>query len=101
MSRQELLSSGIRGLLKLSNRSCVRMYQSDDANRNMRERTAARPAPLRPISGTGPMPKIRIGSRIMLMIEVPTSSMLGIRVSPVARMQLDPTMPTTTKGTPK
>ena len=37
---------------------------------------------------------------MMLMTDASTISMLGSRVSPVARMLLMPTMPTTTKGTP-
>jgi len=62
--------------------------------------SAAIAAPLSPNSGTGPSPNIRIGSRATLRIEPMIMSLLGRRVSPVARMLAMPTIPTTTNGTP-
>jgi len=62
--------------------------------------SAAVAAPLRPIAGIGPNPKIKIGSSTTFNNAPKTISLPGNRVSPVARMLLVPTMPTTRKGTP-
>ena len=58
-------------------------------------------APSSPMAGIGPKPKIKIGSRMTLSTDARTMSVPGSRVSPVARMLDMPTMPTTTKGTPR
>ena len=65
-----------------------------------RASNAAIAAPFRPIAGTGPTPKISMGSRMTFSTAARIISMLGRRVSPVARMLAMPTMPTTMKGTP-
>ncbi len=78
----------------------MRMKYRVPTNTPRRESSAAMAAPLSPIAGIGPTPKIRIGSRMILVTDAMTISMLGKRVSPVARMLLMPTMPTTTNGTP-
>ena len=62
---------------------------------------AAIAAPFKPIAGMGPKPKIIIGSIMIFAIEAMIISKLGRRVSPVALILLIPTIPTTTKGTPK
>ena len=63
--------------------------------------SAAVAAPLSSIAGKGPIPKMSSGSSTRLISAASTISMLGRRVSPVARMLAMPTMPTTTNGTPK
>ena len=62
---------------------------------------AAIAAPFKPIAGMGPKPKIIIGSIMIFAIEAMIINKLGRRVSPVALILLIPTIPTTTKGTPK
>jgi len=62
--------------------------------------SAAVAAPSSPIAGTGPIPKIKIGSRMTFKRAPAIMSLPGSTVSPVARILLVPTMPTTRKGTP-
>ncbi len=63
--------------------------------------TPAMAAPFSPIAGIGPTPKMKIGSSMTLSTAAAIISLLGNRVSPVARMLLMPTMPTTINGTPQ
>ena len=62
--------------------------------------TVARAAPLMPISGKGPMPKISNGSSITFITADITINIPGVNVSPVARTILFPIIGTTTKATP-
>ena len=100
MSFQDLTSSSRSGFLNVSKSSRLCIRYKVPANITPRAISAAIAAPLSPIAGTGPMPKMRIGSSMTLMIAVTTMSILGSLVSPVARMLLMPTIPTTTNGTP-
>ncbi len=67
------------------------------AARAIKEASAA---PVMPISGKIQMPKMKKGSRTALATADMIMIIAGVRVSPVARMALLPTMGMMTNGTP-